>query len=204
MPPQPAFPSDNSLSELTLDQQFPVVYSPTLSNTEADKSFCQPSDTLHGAPRLLKLLTGRDQAALAACDKQLCSLMRCGTKAVCVHSCKSVCNILSKDWPQLALIVLRDQHMKPPIQETPTHKTNVLATLQLSHSQGSHHCTAFIVVAKSGHSQPVADAASVQSSTTAAASSRCRQLTALDLSSHVAAAISYLRKAGSQKVDNMV
>lgn len=192
------------LPELTLDQQAAVLHPPALCELHTDKSPCQLADTVHEAPCLLKLLTSGDWAALSACNRQLRYSIRCRTQAIGAHSRSSVHQIPSHNWPQLALVVLQDKHLKNPVQLRNSHQMSVLTALDLSHAYDRQRCTAFIVAAKSGHNQPMAHGASTKSSTIAKASPQQMQLTALDSSSHFAIAMSYMPKVDSQMADDMV
>ena len=103
------------------------------------------------------------------------------TKAICVHNSKDIARVISGNWPQLALIVLRNQHMisfKGMCSDEA--KLQLLAGLNLS--QGKQHCAALVVAAKPEHQL---------------------QPTAAVVSSQMAIASAFLCKAGIQKVDTM-
>lgn len=160
---------------------YPSSHQLTRAKTDSGGTAHPLATVVHEAPRLMEMLSGKDRSALSACNQQLRHLVHMRTKAICVHNSKDVARVINGDWPQLALILLRTQHMISFRGLcTAEAKLQLLAGLNLS--QGKQHCAALVVAAKPEQQL---------------------EPTAAVVSSQFVIASAFLCKAGIRKVEKM-
>ena len=184
LPALRAFPPEHQASHGSSPlnpPSYPSSHQLTRAKTDLRCTAHPLATVVHEAPHLMEILSGKDRSALSACNQQLRWLVHICTKAICVHDSKDVARVTNGDWPQLALILLRNQHMIS-FYGLCTDEASLQLLVGLNLSQGEQQCAALVVAAKPEQQL---------------------EPTAAVISSQFAIASAFLCKAGIQKVEKM-